>query len=156
MKLVGQLITLASILAAGTAHAATYCHENDLVIDREEIMHFTQPAHLQFQLPNKTDGTYFSHAAFHFLTAPNADPALYVDHMVPPSQNLGFEYMVYKIRIEIGAPGSENFWSTEIDYTQNCADNGLAVGPNDRAKIPLSLPRREGELMRIKIWGRHI
>lgn len=156
MKLVGQLIVLTFLLAAGIAHAETYCHDDDLVVDRHEIMHFAQPSHLQFRLPNNNTAHYFTFAALHFLTAPGADPAIYVDNLVPPSQNLGFEYMIYKIRVELGVPGTANFWSTEIDYTQNCVDSGLAVGPNDRTKIPLKLPHREGELMRIKIWGRHI
>jgi hypothetical protein len=154
MKLVGQLILF--LLLSNTAHAEMDCLASDLVVDRKEVLNLTEPSQLNVRLPNSRDRDYFTYAAFHLTVSEDKNYSIFFDHVLPQQQNVAIPYSVYKIRLELGTPGTEKFWSFEQDFSENCTQAGRSIYPGQWFPVLAKAPHWNGEVLRIKIWGRHI
>ena len=149
------------LISAGSASASNDCVQGHLVVDRQEQLSYSAQDHLSIRLPSfNIHGAFPTYAAFHWISPPDQPAAIFFDHVLPPPQNTGLPYNVYKIRLEIGDEASSELWTFEEDYTANCTEAGRSIYPGQSFQIPdLKIPlnqdgsSKEGEPLQIKIWG---
>lgn len=150
------------LLSSSPVHANEgECLAGLLVLDRQEVLHYSEPSHLSIRLPStNSSGKYFTHASLHWLSGPGEAAAMYLDHVLPPPQTVGLPYNIYKIHVEIGSPESQDFWVFEEDYTKDCSETGRSFFPGELLRLPaIKVPpksdgsSRDGDSLRIKIWG---
>jgi hypothetical protein len=153
------LSTLLLLSLPAQAEAAEYCHEEDLVLDREALWDFSAGFSAEQPLPTHRAGELvpsMGRAVF----GSTGDQQLHTAFENSGLGSFGIEYMVYKLEISIGDPLDADHQVFVEDFSRDCTDPGLAVDYGRRRSLPplAILPRRNGEprgveKVRVRVWG---
>src|SRR3990167_3332135 len=108
------LVLLFSSLPLET-HAASYCHEEDLVLDLETTLNFRAGFATEIPLLTHRNGSLVPSMGKLQLGA-NGEPVLWAIFENSGKGSLGIEYMVYKIEIRIGEPADSQVFAEDFSH----------------------------------------
>lgn len=157
--LIRTLWTATLILFSPPLWAAEYCHEKDLVLDREMVLNFAGGFATEIQLPTRR-GEELVPSMGRVQLGSSGDPQLWTIFQNSGHGSVGIEYMVYKLEIRIGDERESDSQLISQDFSQDCTSPGQSVGYGARLRLPVMKiePRANGEprgleRVRVRVWG---
>lgn len=139
--------------------AADYCHEANLVLDKEVLWNFTSGFASELTLPtHRAEALVPSMGKV--LFGSSGEQLVYTFFENSGEGTLGIEYMVYKLEIRIGDALDTDSQLYSEDFSRDCSEPGLGIDYGGRHTMPplRILPRANGEprgieKVRIRVWG---
>lgn len=155
-----KLLLLATLSLAPTgATGAEYCHEKDLVLDKEMLWNFGSGFALELNLPTRR-GDQLVPSMGRVQFGANGNPQLWTIFENSGEGTLGIEYTVYKLEIRIGDERDPDSQLIVEDFSRDCTEPGLGIDYGGRRRLsPLKVdPKASGEprgieRVRVRVWG---
>ncbi len=153
-----RIIALSVFLAA-SANAADYCHERELVLDKEMLWDFGSGFALELNLPTRR-GEQLVPSMGRVQFGSSGDSQLWTIFENSGEGALGIEYTVYKLEVRIGDEREPDSQLFAEDFSHDCTQTGLGIDYGGRRRLsPIKLdPRANGEprgleRVRVRVWG---
>jgi hypothetical protein len=154
-----MLIVLSILTLPATARSADYCHEKELVLDKEMLWDFRAGFATELNLPTRR-GDELVPSMGRVQFGASGDPQLWTTFENSGEGNLGIEYTVYKLEIRIGDEREPDSQLYAEDFSRDCSETGLGIDYGGRRRLsPLKiLPKASGEprgleRVRVRVWG---
>lgn len=152
------LFALLSLLPL-TAHGAEYCHEKELVLDREMMWDFRSGFAMELNLPTRR-GDELVPSMGRVQFGAGATPLLHTFFENSGQGTLGIEYMVYKLEVRIGDERETDSQLFVEDFSRDCSEPGFGIDYGKRRRLdPIKVePKANGEprgleRVRVRVWG---
>jgi hypothetical protein len=134
------------------------CFDQNPVFDQTKYWNFQALSRWDFYLPSENiNGPFKTRAAAHIRWDGSLNISF--DHILPPEQ-VGLQYTVHRLQIEIGQVGSQDYFVFDQDFTQECTQPGLSFFPGETYELqPIYIPNLPAPTVNkilpihVRTWG---
>ncbi len=155
-KIILLLLAISMPVLAG----ADDCLTDFLIIDRDVVVHYSEPTWQRITLPSfNVNGRFLTHAGFQWISNPTGEITPVVDYQLPAGQT-GLPFHIYRIAMDFRGLSDTNPWTWDQDLTQGCQGPGRSVFSGQSLRLPVVKPParpdgapRNGETVHLRIWG---
>jgi len=141
---------------------ADFCEDENLVLDTELQWDFANGFLHEFALPTHRGGQLYPTKSVLQLGSGGAASELWGFFDFPRAPNqVGLEYNLYRLQIQIGADAEPDRQVIDQDFTADCTGPGAGLWPGGRLELkPLKIePHGNGtarglEPVHLRFWGK--